>query len=104
LIDQHRTFEICCIRKRNIRDKAIVYCFKKQARKFLCISAFLFVVWLPIFILQVHRNLKFKMYKIVISYVNICDCESRYIALREESSFKVFKNRVLKRKIWKQQG
>jgi hypothetical protein len=45
----------------------------------------------------ISKNLKIKIYKIVILSVVLCGCETWSLTLREEHRLRVFENRVLRR-------
>ena len=44
------------------------------------------------------KNIKIKIYRTIILSVVLYECETRLLALREESRLRVFENRVLRRK------
>ena len=46
----------------------------------------------------VSKNIKIKTYTTIILPVVLYGCETRLLALREESRLRVFENRVLRRK------
>ena len=46
------------------------------------------------------KNLKIKIYKIIILQVLLYGCDTWYITLREERRLRVFENRILRRIFW----
>jgi hypothetical protein len=46
---------------------------------------------------MISKNVKIKIYKIIISPVVLYGCETWSLTLREEHRLKVFENRVLRR-------